>query len=354
MDRADVNDALAPIAGPAAWTGDEMRTRRDWLVELAAGDLEEIAAAVRHAGTRHTDIVEITRDDFPLPSLGTRLLALRDELLDGRGFVQLRGLPVDSWSRRELATAYWGIGTHLGKAVSQNARGHALGHVRDLGLSPEDPNARIYQTTARQNFHTDSCDIVGLLCLRTARNGGLSCLVSSVTVFNRMLTRRPDLVRELMQPVCIDRRGEKHADGRGWWRAAVFNLHGRELTTIYTRRYIESAQRFPEVPRLSAAYREALDLFDALCEEPELRLDIEFRPGDMQFVCNHVVLHDRTAYEDWPEPERKRHLLRLWLCPPVGRVLPPDFASRYGSVEIGNRGGIMVPGVKLVAPLEAV
>ena len=346
--------ALSPISGPQAWTGDEMRARRDWLVHLEAADLAEIGAAVRHARARHDDVADIVRDDFPLPTLGPRLLALRDEILDGRGFAQLRGLPVDAWPLADLAAAYWGVGAHLGRAVSQNARGHVLGHVRDLGLSAEDPNARVYQTTARQNFHTDSCDIVGLLCLRTARSGGLSCLVSSATVFNRMLARRPDLAHALTEPVCIDRRGERHADGRGWWRAAVFNRDGETLTTIYTRRYIESAQRFPEVPRLTAAYREALDLFDAICEEPEVRLDIEFRPGDMQFLCNHVVLHDRTAYEDWPEPERKRHLLRLWLCPPVGRALPPAFASRYGSIEIGNRGGITMPGLKPVASLEPV
>ncbi len=354
MDGADVSPTRVPIAGPAVWTGDEMRARRDWLIELTAADLAEIDAAVAHATARRAHIVEIGRDDFPLPRLGPRLMTLRDEILDGRGFVQLRGLAIEGRPRAEIATAYWGIGAHLGKAVSQNAKGHVLGHVRDLGLSPEDPNARIYQTTARQNFHTDSCDIVGLLCLRTARSGGLSCLVSSAAVFNRMLARRPDLVRALMEPVCIDRRGERHADGRGWWRAAVFNLSGGTLTTIYTRRYIESAQRFPEVPRLTPAYREALDLFDAICEEPDIRLDIEFRPGDMQFLCNHVVLHDRTAYEDWPEPERKRHLLRLWLCPPIGRALPAEFASRYGSIEIGNRGGIMVPGLELVAPLEPV
>jgi hypothetical protein len=331
-----------------------MRARRDWLVALSKAEIDEITAAVAHAGRLDRDLIDIDRDAFPLPTLAPRLLAWREAMIRGRGFVQLRGLPVDRWSRRAMATAYWGIGTHLGRAVSQNAKGHVLGHVRDLGLSPEDPNARIYQTTARQNFHTDSCDLVGLLCLQTARSGGLSCLVSSATVFNRMLATRPDLVAALMEPVCIDRRGEKHADGKGWWRAAVFNLRGDEITTIYTRRYIESAQRFPEVPRLSDAYRAALDLFDAICEEPEVRLDIEFRPGDIQFVCNHAVLHDRTAYEDWPEPDRKRHLLRLWLCPPDGRVLPPEFASRYGSVEIGNRGGIVAPGMKPVAPLEPV
>ncbi len=329
-----------------------MRGRRDWLVELSAADVAEIEAAV--GATRDHELLDIDARSFALPTLAPRLLALREEIVWGRGFVQLRGLPVERWSMRDAAAAYWGLGTHLGRAVSQNAKGHVLGHVRDLGLSATDSNARVYQTTARQFFHTDSCDIVGLLCLKTAREGGLSCLVSSAAVYNRLLARRPDLVAELLRPVCIDRRGEAHRDGRGWWRAAVLNLHEGHLIAIYTRRYIESAQRFPEVPRLTPAYCEALDLFDAICEEPDIRLDIEFRPGDIQFVCNHALMHDRTAFVDWPEPERKRHLLRLWLCPPIGRSLPPDFASRYGSLEIGHRGGIDAGGVPHVAPLEPV
>lgn len=343
-----------PIGGPSAWRGADMAKSEAWIYALSDREIEEIDRALADVKRRKIEILDITRAEFALPTLGPALDRIHRELLHGRGFVLIRGIPRHNYSTPDMATIFWGIGAYLGRAVSQNAKGHVLGHVRDLGLSAEDPNARIYQTTARQNFHTDSCDIVGLLCLQTARSGGLSCLVSSATVFNRMLAQRPDLAAALMEPVCIDRRGEKHADGRGWWRAAVFNLRGEELTTIYTRRYIESAQRFPEVPRLSGAHREALDLFDAICEEPEVRLEIEFRPGDMQFLCNHVILHDRTAYDDWPEPERKRHLLRLWLCPPDGRVLPPEFASRYGSIEIGNRGGIVAPGMKLVAPLEPV
>jgi len=341
-----------PIRAGAAWRAGEMRARGDWLVELGPADIAEIEAAVVAAQASGKDIAALTAAEFPLPTLGPRLIAWRDELLWGRGFLQLRGLPVARWSRRDAATAYFGLGTHIGRAVTQNAKGHVLGHVRDLGLDAADPNVRIYQTTARQNFHTDSCDIVGLLCLAPARSGGLSCIVASASVYNEMLARRPDLVRALETKVAIDRRGERAADGRGWWRAAVFNRDGNELTTIYTRRYIESAQRFPDAPRLDAAYREALDLFDALCEDPALRLDIAFAPGDMQFLCNHTILHDRTAYTDWPEPERKRHLLRLWLCPPVGRALPPEFATRYGSVTIGDRGGVAPPGTRPIAPLE--
>ncbi|MFZ9449069.1 MAG: TauD/TfdA family dioxygenase, partial [Alphaproteobacteria bacterium] len=237
-----------PVAGPSAWTGAEMRARGDWLVRLGDDDVAEVEAALAAALAGGRDIAMLSAADFPLPTLGPRLLAWRGEILDGRGFVQLRGLPVHRWTMREAATAWFGLGAHLGRAVTQNARGHVLGHVRDLGLDAADPNVRVYQTTARQNFHTDSCDIVGLLCLRTARSGGLSCIVSSAAIHNAMLATRPDLVAELHKPMAIDRRGERAADGRGWWTAAVFNRDGPLLTTIYTRRYIESAQRHPDAP----------------------------------------------------------------------------------------------------------
>jgi hypothetical protein len=223
--------------------------------------------------------------------------------------------------------------------------------VRDVGRDENDPNARVYQTTKRQNYHTDSCDIVGLLCVRRAKAGGLSSIVSSVTVYNEMRARRPDLAAVLFEPICTDRRGEVPAGMKPWFTIPVFNWHDGRLTTMYVRRYIESAQRFPEVPRLTPLQGEAMDLLDTLVEDPALHLYMDFEPGDIQLVHNHQVLHDRTEFQDWPEPERKRHLLRLWLCPPDGRALPPCFAERYGSVQPGRRGGIVVPGASLTVPL---
>ena len=190
--------------------------------------------------------------------------------------------------------------------------------------------------------------------LKTAKAGGLSRIVSSITLYNEMFRRRPDLAAVLFEPFCFDRRGEIPAGKKGWYETPIFHWHADQLSVIYGNRYyIQSAQRFPDAPRLTAQQIEALDLFDALANDPANYLDIEFKPGDIQLIHNHVILHDRTDYEDWSEPERKRHLLRLWLCPPNGRPLPPVFADRYGGTEIGNRGGIMVPGVKLVTPMEA-
>ena len=289
----------------------------------------------------------LRREDFPLPRLGPRLGRILAEVLDGRGFVLLRGLPALEWGPRQSALAFLGLGLHLGNLRSQNAQGHLLGHVRDQGLSSQDPNVRIYQTRERQNYHTDSSDVVGLLCLHPARSGGLSSLVSSVTIFNELRRRRPDLARVLFEPLETDRRGEVPPGQQPFFRIPVFNWQAGLLTTIYHRTYIDSARRFAEVPPLTSEQTDALDAFDALANDPALHFFMEFRAGDVQLVHNHTLLHDRTAFEDWPEPERRRHLLRLWLAPAEARPLPAVFAERYGSLIPGDRGGIHLPGSSL-------
>lgn len=340
--------------GAAAWYGPEIAKRDDWMMPLSTAEVAEVEAATRGLVERDADIAVLKPQDFPLPTLGARLRSRVDEeVLNGRGFLLLRGLPVERWSIRESATAFFGLGAHLGSARSQNGKGHVLGHVQDLGLDVHDPNVRIYQTHERQTYHTDSCDIVGLLCLKTAKSGGLSALVSSTTIFNEMRRRRPDLLKLLFQPIATDRRGEVPEGQKPFFEIPVFNWHQGYLTAIYQRQYIDSAQRFPEAPRLTPELVEALDLFDSLANDPALNTFMEFRPGDVQLVHNHTMLHDRTGFEDWPEPERRRHLLRLWLAAAGARPLPEVFAQRYGSVTIGDRGGIIVRGTRLQAPLQA-
>jgi hypothetical protein len=343
------------IEGPSAWLGRDLRSREDeWIYRLSPNEIAEIEAATAAARACGLDIAEIRPADFPLPNLGTKLDRLREEVLNGRGLVLLRGLPVDDRPIADSAAADCGIGSYFGNPRSQNAMGHLLGHVRDLGLAISDPNVRTYQTTERQHFHTDSCDIVGLLCLKTARSGGLSSIVSSMAIYNEMATRRPDLVRRLFQSFPTDRRGEVPEGKKPFFEMPVYNDYAGYLSAIYSGTYIRSAQRFPEARQLSAEDLEALEMLDTLANDSDLRLDMELRPGDMQFLHNHTVLHDRTAFLDWPEPERKRHLLRLWLAAPGARPLPPVFAERYGSTTIGDRGGIICPQTRLHAPLEPV
>jgi hypothetical protein len=344
-----------PVVGAAVWYGPEMTKCTDWVHVLSAADVAEITAAMRPLVDREVDIACIRKADFPLPTVAPKLATICKEVIDGRGFALLRGLPVERWSMRESATAYFGIGAHFGSARSQNAKGHVLGHVRDLGRNAEkDPTARVYQTKERQTYHTDSCDVVGLLCLKTARSGGASALVSSMTIYNEMLKRRPDLLPSLFEAMHTDRRGEVPEGQKPWHDIPVYNWYAGRLSALYARRYIESARRFPEVPPLTGEQTEALDQFDSLAENPAIHMQMTFRPGDMQWVHNHTMLHDRTAFDDWPEPERKRHLLRLWLAVPGARPLPSVYADRFGKIDIGDRGGIIVPGALLNAPLEPV
>ena len=341
------------IEGPAAWRSGQL-TPGEWVHELQAAEVAEIEDAARRLAASGADLVEVRADDFPLPHLAPRLQELlRSQVLDGRGFAVIRGLDPAGFSRRENAAAFLGLGAHLGAVRPQNAAGHILGHVKDLGRSSGDPTARLYQTHERQTYHTDSCDVVALMCLQPARAGGLSSLVSSVTLHNEMRRRRPDLAQVLFDPIETDRRGEVADGERPWFNIPVFNWHAGRFAGIYQRQYIESARRFPEVAPLTAIQVEALDLLDQLAEDPALHLQIEFRPGDIQLVNNHVLFHDRTAFEDWPEQERRRYLLRLWLAPLGAQALPAVFAERFGSVVPGERGGVSAPRARWVAPLDA-
>jgi len=342
-----------PIEGPSAWIGADMRGREaEWSYRLSSSEVAEVEAALQSVQARGLDIAAIRREDFPLPTLGPVLDQLRAEVLDGRGFVLLRGVPVEDRPIAESAAAYWGIGSYFGSARSQNAKGHLLGHVYDLGgSSATDPTIRSYATSERQNFHIDRCDVVALLCLRRAKSGGQSAIVSSMTVHNVMAARRPDLLERLYRPFPVDRRGEVPEGKAPFYEAPVFNEYAGKVSVLYYRLHIGSSQRFPEARRLAPEDIEALDMLAELAGDPELRLDMTFMPGDIQFLHNHTILHARTGYEDWPETERKRHLLRLWLSPPNARPLPPVFAECYGDITVGNRGGIVCKETRLHAPL---
>jgi len=357
------NRPTAPLTGPDAWrgsvlagspqtwlrrfTGDELAALDDGAARLLAtgwpNAVPEAAPSAKPNAKIETSVTS--------PVVAALVRGLRDELLFGRGFAVLRGLPVHDDLAR-VAARMWVLGRHLGEPVSQNARGHLLGHVRDLGYDAADPATRLYQTNQRQGFHTDSADVVALLCLRAAPSGGRSSLASAATAFNAVLARDPELAAALFEPVATDHRGEEPPGARPWFEIPVLSFVDDRLTVIYQRRYIESAARFAAAPRLGDRQRAALDAFDALLDDPGLHLEMDLEPGDVQLVHNHQLLHDRTAFVDDPDPERRRHLLRLWLCPPIGRQLPAAFVERYGSIEIGRRGGVVprVPPVITLAP----
>ena len=335
-----------------AWLGSELQKKPNlWESHLSLKFISDIEQAANYFLSLDIDLSEINRDSFPLKVFDGYLSELALKLLDGIGFEVIKGLPVKRYSPEMIATIFFGIGAHLGDARSQNADGHLLGHVRDIGANSNDQNTRIYQTSQRQTFHTDSADVVGLICINDAKKGGDSLLVSAVTIFNHMVELRPDLIEYLFDPIATDRRGEVPPGELPYLTIPPLSLEDNLLTVFYQRQYIDSAQRFDDAMKLSKRHVEALDLFDTLANDPALHLSMRLRPGDMQFVYNHAFLHDRTGFVDWAEPNKKRHLLRLWLSMPNDRKLPESFKQRYGSIEVGNRGGIITQKTKLQVPL---
>ena len=317
-----------------------------WLQILSDAEADELVESAKHYVDSGRDIAEMQRADVPLLLTSARLADLKNGLLHGMGARVLRGLDLAELDNTEAAAVFYAVGLHLGSARSQNAAGHLLGHVRDVGAQGTNNQTRIYQTSERQTFHTDSCDVVGLLCLREAKSGGDSLLVSTVSIYNEMMRRRPDLAKLLFDPIATDRRGEVPEGENPYFEIPVFNWHDGELTGVYQRQYIDSAQRFEGAMRLTDQHVEALDLFDDLANDPELHFKMHLQPGDMQFVYNHPLLHDRTGFEDHAELEKRRHLYRLWLAMEGDRELPPCFAQRFGQITVGDRGGIVTEGTK--------
>lgn len=358
-----VKAPAAPIGGPAAWLGRDLKASTEWIHVFTPGEIAELEAALAHARSLGDSPIQLrSQDDFPLQAFGATLADLRRTILHGRGFVLFRGLPLDRYSIADAATIYWGIGLYLGYPVSQNAKGHMLGHITDIGATSAaaqrtadgkirpfiNPEVRAYGSRERFFYHVDSADIVGLLCLRPARTGGVSLLSSAVAIHDAMLQRRPDLLEELYQPFYLNRQNEIPAGARPYYRMPIFQYHQGRLLCTYLRQYVENCKKYPELPALTPAQFEAMDLLDELADDPEFRLEMTLERGDIQFINNHDLLHTRTAYEDFDEPQLRRHLLRLWLVSPDGRALTNYFYDSFGA---GRRGGIYTPGLVEIAPL---
>jgi hypothetical protein len=343
---------LQPVVDRAVWTVEDLDADKSWIHPLTGEDVAELDATIADLETRIETVMDIQRGDYKLPTLGPKLQAIAHDILEGRGLALIRGIPVARYTRQQSAIAFWCIGQYVGDPVSQNSKGHLLGHVADLGgTTLANPKNRGYQTHEQLPFHCDSCDVVGLLCLQPAKSGGLSTVTSSLNIYNEMLKRRPDLVAALAEPVYRDRRNEIPEGRDPWFQLPVFNFEQDYLTVSWQGGYIRSASRFDELPPQSEDLKDALDMFASMSRE--LSYGMDFQQGDIQLLHNHVTVHSRTEFEDFPEPGRHRNLLRLWIATPGGRPLSPSYKNRYGDLKPGIRpaGGVIVPGTKFKAPL---
>ncbi len=332
----------APLSGPDVWLGKEMEARTDWIHVLDPAEIEDLQRAIRAVRLARSEMYSVTAENFPLPVLSRRFAAIAEALERGCGVANIRGIPTGAFSMEDLRWVLWGIGAHLGTAVSQNKVGEYFAEVRDYGEQLGRPDSRGYRTASSLRFHTDRCDVVALLCARQCKEGGDSRIVSTPAIHNAMLERRPDLLEELFGNYHHSRQSEEAEGELPYYVNPVFGVHKGRFSSQYSRSYVENAQKFNGTPRLRKEQDEALDLLAALADE--LCMQTRMEPGDIQLLNNHVTYHSRTAIVDHEETEKKRLVYRLWLSTPQSRELPPGYEVLWGPTAAGAlRGGVTPP-----------
>lgn len=331
------------VEEPAAWRPDDLAADRSWIYHLGDAELSEVGDAIANVRAKGLAACEFGREAFPLPTLSRRIDQIIQELEHGRGCVLVKGLDVERYQMADLKTLYWGLGVHLGVPISQNAKGDLIGHVTDSGHDYQRKNVRGYTTNDALRPHCDSSDIVALLCVHHAKSGGESIIASSINIFNEILRTRPEFLDDLAEGFYFDLRGEGasgDSDEVTRHKVPVFCYHHGRLSARYNQKIIEDGQRKAGSP-LTGRALDAVRYVGELALRADIRFDMRFEQGDIQILNNHVILHARNSFEDFPQPHRKRNLLRLWVNLRQGRKLPPEFAERLNT---GPRGGVAIKG----------
>ncbi len=311
------------ITGPAAWRGADLANDTSWIHHLSDSAIASLEAALKGIKEKNLAFPHFSKADFVIPELQTALQRHEKSLETGLGFLLVKGLPVDRYTEDDINIIYYGLGLNLGQPVKQNPKGDLLGLVMNVGdLSKKD--TRVYETNAYLPYHTDPSDVVGLLCLRKAKTGGLSSLVSAAAVYNEILEKHPEFLALYYRPMYYAHLG-KNEPGL----SPIFSFNEGKLSCRYLRQYIELGAEMMERP-LSRIEVEALDIFDNITHNSELRLDMMLEPGDLQFANNYAVLHSRTEFVDHEQTEQHRKMLRLWLKMSNARQLAVDFPGRNG------------------------
>jgi hypothetical protein len=313
------------VTDPAGWSGSELASNDDWIIKLTSSDLDDLKAMAENYRTKFgsdaNSLLDKKKESFDTGVFSEKLKDISHALKEGKGLVLLRGLPMDELELIDAAIIYWAIGLHIGDPASNNPDGDMIGHVTDLGKDLSHPKHRGYQTRATLDFHTDQANIVGLLCIQTAMEGGQSKVVSSISVYNELIKRRPDLLGALTEDYYWSMMGEVDENDTPYYTSPVFNFINGYLCTSFGPSHMIKGHLLPEAPDMTAAQTETIDVVEKICEDLHYAMDLE--RGDIQLLNNMVVMHTRNSYVDWSEPERKRRLWRLWLTMPGIRPLTP-------------------------------
>jgi hypothetical protein len=333
--------SVPPVDTAAAWRGDRLEATDEWIYRLSAAQVEELEQLGVRFVEDNPDLRTVQAEDYPLAACAGAVDEWRRDVDFGRGFILVRGLRTLLYSDPLSAAIYYILGLHMGDPIRQNEMGDLVDHVYATSdKMMDDPTARSSKVRDKLVYHSDSSDIVALMCLRPAKAGGISCLVSGAQIYNEILARRPDLAPLLLAPFHWDWRRQDAEAPSDTYVSPVISMVDGVFSMYAGSLYIVTAQDYPGVPKLTEDQLEVLRLFDEITYEPGMAIQMDFRPGDIQWLSNYAALHARTSFEDWPEPQRKRHLLRLWLSSKTDRPVVPNF-GKNGVVQIraAPRGG---------------
>jgi hypothetical protein len=309
-----------------AWKASSFEDPSEYLVELSSDDRGELLSALESLARngRLAPVHALKKSDFRFSGLADKLERSYEEVRSGKGFVVLRGLPLEGLSLEQFTACAWGIGTYYGGALSQNAQGELVTSVVDA--SAEDATPRMYRSNLELRPHSDITAMISLACWHKSASGGASIIVSGVTVHDAIRARAPDLLEPLYRGYHYHRLGE---EGPGEepatpYRTPVFANRNGQLSCRYQRSGIAGGMRERGVP-LDERDIEALNLFDQVAAAPENRLAFFLERGDMIVINNYTVMHARTRFTNFPEPERQRRLVRLWFDAEDFRHVPREF-----------------------------
>jgi hypothetical protein len=323
-----VTELPSMIDTAVAWRGDELLEGEEWIYHLSAAQIEELELLGRRFMDDDPDLRFVQAADYPLDVCAEAVEAWRQEVDFGRGFLLVRGLRSEYYSDALSAAIYYILGLHMGEPIRHGEMGDLLDHVYATSdKTMDDPTALSAKVRDELVYHSDSSDIVTLMCLRHAKQGGTSCLVSGAQIYNEILERRPDLAPLLLEPFHWDWRRQDHNAPSDTYTSPVVSMKDGVFSMYAGSLYIVTAQEYPGVPKLTGAQVEVLKLFDEIAYEPGMAIEMDFRPGDIQWLSNYTALHSRTAFTDWPEPQRRRHLLRIWLSSKSNRPIVAGFGK---------------------------
>ena len=316
------------INSSGSWKGKEISGQPDWQIDLTENHIKEINELISGNGQKNSSITQLFAD-------------ARETLENGPGVVLIRNCPVHDLNEGEAKKLFSILASLIGTLVSQSSEGELIFSVRDSGYKEDDPRSRGPNTRKKLSFHSDRCDVIGFLCLKQAMSGGENQIVSSIAIHNHLVENEPGLIKYLYEPFYYRRHNVDTGNELPYCRQPIFSVTEGKFACNLLRVLIDRAYAMPELPDMSEEQKRALDAIEETASLTEMHFNFRQRPGDILFLNNWTTLHRRSEFIDFPDPEKKRHILRAWISPPNNRPIDPLFEDNYGDHRAGKvRGGM--------------